>query len=275
MNSKVSQNQVVLVTGATSGMGMDIAKRLQKEGYKVYGAGRKVENLKGVLSESAFALAMDLTNEKSIEDAVNQVIQTEHRIDVLINCACYGQYGAIEDVPMDIARKQMEVNLFGLARLTQLCLPIMRERRAGKVINISSIGGKIYTPLGGWYHASKFALEGWSDVLRNEVRSFGIDVIVVEPGGIETAWGTIASLEAKRFSGEGPYRRFVSSFLEAKSKLGTASSPSVISDIVLRVLNTANPKPRYAGGQLAHSLLFLRWLLPDRLFDRIIMSSFK
>ena len=275
MKLKDKQKQVVIVTGATSGMGMDIAKRLLKEGYIVYGAGRRTEKLDALVNEGAFALSLDLTNENTIEEAVKHIVKKEHRIDVLVNCAGYGQYGAIEDVPMVEARRQLEVNLFGLARLTQLCLPMMRERNAVKIINISSIGGKIYTPLGGWYHASKFALEGWSDVLRNEVRGFGIDVVVIEPGGIETEWGSIAALEAERFSGNSPYRKLVSSFLEAKSKLGAAPSPSVISDIVLKALTADKPKPRYVGGQLARPLLFLRWLLSDCMFDRIIMSSFR
>lgn len=271
----VTDNQpVALVTGASSGMGSDFALRLLGEGYHVFGAARRVERMQSIVASGGAAIAMDLADEDSIARGVNEVIQARGRLDVLVNCAGYGQYGAIEDVPIALARRQMEVNLFGLAHLTQLCLPHMRARGRGRIVNVSSIGGKIYTPLGGWYHASKFALEGWSDVLRNEVRSFGIDVIVLEPGGVRSEWSDIAAKEAKRWSGDGAYAELVRSFEKAQPQLGTAPGPSVISTLLVRALKAKRPHSRYVGGQMAWPLLLLRRWLPDRWFDRLVMSAF-
>ena len=206
---------------------------------------------------------------------MQQLLQQTGRLDVLINCAGYGQYGALEDVPIELARRQLEVNLFGLARLTQLCLPTMRAQGAGRIINVSSIGGKIGTPLGGWYHASKFALEGWSDVLRNEVSGFGIAVVVIEPGGIETEWSDIAAKEARRHSGDGAYGKLVLSFEKAQAGMTSLPAAAVISQLVLKAIKARRPRPRYVGGYLAKPLLLLRHWLSDRAFDRLIMTSFR
>ncbi len=227
-----------------------------------------------IVSAGALSLAMDVTDDASMVAGVEAVIRQHGRIDVLINNAGYGQYGAIEDVPMDLARRQMEVNLFGLARLTQLCLPHMRQRKSGTISNILSIGDKIFTPLGGWYHASKFALEGWSDVLRNEVRSFGIDVMVIEPGGVRSEWSGIATEEAERLSGNGPYAKLVVSFKKAQAGMRTAPPPAVISDLIVKALNSRRPKTRYSAGLMARPMLLLRQWLSDRMFDRFIMTAF-
>ena len=136
----------------------------------------------------AALLKLDLTDDASIVAAVNAIKSEAGRIDVLVNNAGYGSYGALEDVPLSEGRRQFEVNVFGLARLCQLVLPMMRAQKSGKIVNITSIGGKIWEPLGGWYHATKFAVEGLSDCLRVEVAPFGIDVIVIEPGAIRTEW---------------------------------------------------------------------------------------
>jgi NAD(P)-dependent dehydrogenase (short-subunit alcohol dehydrogenase family) len=265
---------VALITGASSGMGKDFALRLLLEGYVVYGAARRVERMQDIVEAGGVALEMDVTDEVSMVSGVERVLREQGRLDVLVNNAGYGQYGAIEDVPIDLARRQMEVNLFGLARLTQLCLPAMRSRRQGRIINISSIGGKVFTPLGGWYHASKFALEGWSDVLRNEVRPFGIHVVVIEPGGVQSEWSDIASGEAERFSGSGPYAKLVASFRRAQGRL-SAPPPSVISDLVVRALKARRPQSRYVGGLFARPMLVLRFLLSDKMFDRLIMTAFR
>lgn len=156
----MTQNrQVALVTGASSGMGKDFALRLIAEGYVVYAAARRMERMSDIAAAGGVPLAMDVTDDTQMTAAVGRIIAEQGRIDVLINNAGYGQYGALEDVPLAEGRRQMEVNLFGVARLTQLCLPHMRARRFGRIFNISSIGGKFALPMGGWYHASKFALE--------------------------------------------------------------------------------------------------------------------
>lgn len=274
MNASTNQ-PVALITGATSGMGQDIALRMLAEGYRVYGAGRRSERLQPIIEQGGIGLVMDMNDDASIVAGVAQLLRESGRLDVLVNCAGYGQYGALEDVPLELARRQMEVNLFGLARLTQLCLPTLRAQASGLIINVSSIGGKIATPLGGWYHASKFALEGWSDVLRNEVRSFGIKVVVIEPGGIETEWGGIASEEAKRHSGDGPYQKLVQAFAVAQSRMTNLPPAAVITQLVMRAVKASNPRTRYVGGYLAKPLLILRRWLSDRNFDRLIMSSFR
>lgn len=270
-----SERRVALVTGASSGMGKDFALRLIEEGYVVYGAARRVDRMADITAAGGQVLAMDVTDDDAMTAAVARIISERGRIDILINNAGYGQYGALEDVPMDEARRQLETNLFGAARLTQLCLPHMRSHRYGRIINISSIGGKIAGPLGGWYHASKFALEGYSDALRNEVRSFGIDVVVIEPGGIASEWSQIATQQGLHYSADGAYAKLASKFSELQGKLGKLPPPSVISDLIVIALKAKHPKPRYHGGFLAGPMLFLRRHLSDRMFDRLVWAALR
>ena len=178
--------RTALVTGASSGIGQDTARKLQALGYTVYGAARRTDRLRALAADGIRPLTMDVTDDASMSAGVNRILEETGRIDVLVNNAGYGSFGAIEDVPMNEARRQLEVNVFGLARLTQLVAPHMRAQGSGTIINISSIGGRLTTPLGGWYHATKYAVEALSDALRMELRPFGIDVVVVEPGGIRT-----------------------------------------------------------------------------------------
>ena len=197
---------------------------------------------------------------------------------MLVNNAGFGSYGALEDVPIDDARYQFEVNVFGLARLTQLVLPGMRERRSGRIINVSSIGGKIYEPLGGWYHATKFAVEGLSDSLRLELRPFGIQVAVIEPGAIRTEWSGIAADNLRKISGDGAYGRQaakVASVLnsaDANPRLG--SPPSVIAEAIEKAATARRPRIRYAVGGGAKPILFARRMLTDRSFDRLMNRVF-
>jgi NAD(P)-dependent dehydrogenase (short-subunit alcohol dehydrogenase family) len=172
-------------------------------------------------------------------------------------------------------RRQMETNLIGAARLIQLCLPHMRALGRGKILNISSIGGKLATPMGGWYHASKFALEGYSDALRNEVAQFGIDVVVIEPGGVASEWARIASDEALRYSGSGAYAGMAHKFNDLQKQQTQVPGPQVISDLIVKALKAKRPKARYHGGFLAGPMLFLRYILSDRLFDRMIMMAMR
>ncbi len=198
-------DRVALVTGASSGIGAATARRLARAGFVVYGAARRLDRLAELSGDGVRPLPLDVTADDSMTAAVEQVLADTGRIDVLVNNAGYGSYGAIEDVPMDEARRQIEVNLFGLARMTQLVIPGMRVRGGGRIVNVTSMGGKITTPFGGWYHASKFAVEGLPDALRTELAPFGIDVVVIEPGGTRTEWGGIAMDTAQAASGDGPY----------------------------------------------------------------------
>jgi len=182
---------VLLITWASAGMWKDMALTLAKEWHTVYGAARRLEKMQDIVDAWWYALKVDVTNDADMTTAVDKIITTEGRIDVLVNNAWFSMAGAIEDVSMEDARRQMDVNLFGLARLTQLVLPHMRERSSWTIINISSVWGKVGLPLWGWYHASKFAVEGLSDCLRGEVAQFGIDVVVIQPGAIKTDFGGV------------------------------------------------------------------------------------
>jgi NAD(P)-dependent dehydrogenase (short-subunit alcohol dehydrogenase family) len=269
----ISTKPIALVTGASSGIGKDIARRLLSEGYEVYAGARRVERMADLAEAGAVVFALDVTDDVSMEAAMAGMIAASGRVDVLINAAGYGQYGALEDVPMAEARRQLETNLIGAARLIQLCLPTMRAQRSGRILNISSIGGKLAMPLDGWYHASKFALEGYSDSLRNEVRQFGIDVIVIEPGGIESEWGDIAATGAKQVSGNGAYADMVAKF--AKTQGLKTPPPSVVSDMVMRALKAKRPATRYSDGLAARPLLFLRKILSDRMLDRLMLLALR
>lgn len=273
----MSNKKVILITGASAGMGKETAKLLAQKGYIVYGVARRTEKMKDLVKSGIHTLAMDITNDQSMVQVVEKIIATEKRIDVLINSAGFGSHGAIEDVPIEDARYQLEVNVFGLARLTQLVLPYMRKNRFGKIINISSIAGKVAGPYGGWYHASKFALEGLSDSLRNEVKQFGIDVIVIEPGAIKSEWSNIAADNLRKTSGneKSAYKKGALAFAKVIEKSETkASDPKVIVDLIYKAIEAKNPKARYAGGHMAKAGLFMRKILSDKLLDRAIKSQF-
>lgn len=272
----MKKNKVVLVTGASSGIGKATAQKLLDDGHTVYVAARRVEKMQVLEDQGAISIKMDITKEEDIQKVV-QTIHDEHDcVDVLINNAGYAIYGAVEDTDIDDARHQFEVNLFGLARLTQLILPKMREKGSGTIINMSSMGGKIYTPLGAWYHASKHALEGWSDCLRLEVAPFGIDVVIIEPGIIETEFGDVMSGPMMERSGDTAYSDLAKSMSEASEESynkGNGSPPSVIADIISKAVASNKPKTRYAKGKFAKLMIFLRKILPDRIFDKAVLSQ--
>lgn len=271
----VGTKRVALVTGASSGLGKDFALRLLSEGYAVYGAARRTERMRDIEAAGGVALEMDVTDDATMVTATDRIIREQNQIDVLINNAGYGQMGALEDVPIEEGRRQMEVNLIGAARLVQLCLPHMRAQKFGKIVNISSIGGKISTPLAGWYHASKFALEGYSDALRMEVQPFGIDVIVIEPGGTDTEWIPIALAQAQRYSGQSAYGTLVAAMLKSSTWQRKMPPPQVITDLLVKALAAKRPRTRYQGGATAGITLLLKRFLPDRMFDRLMMTAMR
>ncbi|MFE0688955.1 oxidoreductase [Streptomyces xiamenensis] len=268
--------KTALVTGASSGIGEATALKLRELGFTVYGAARRTDRLQSLAERDIRPLTMDVTDEDSLRAGVDRIVTDTGRIDALINIAGYGSYGALEDVPMDEARRQFEVNVFGALRLTQLVLPHMRAQRAGTIVNITSMGGKIYTPLGGWYHGTKFALEALSDCLRLEAKPFGIDVVVIEPGGIATEWGAIAADKLEEASGSGPYEaqaKAVASSLRSEANASRNSPPSVIADAIGKAVTARRPKTRYATGFGAKPLISLRRVLPDRAFDTVISRA--
>ncbi|MDP4152774.1 MAG: oxidoreductase [Bacillota bacterium] len=265
--------RVALITGASSGIGFETALKLKENGFTVYGAARRTEKLQALTEKGIQTLPLDVTDEASMVSCVDTILQKEGRIDVLVNNAGYGSYGAIEDVPMEEARRQIDVNLFGLARMTQLVLPSMRKNRFGKIVNISSMAGKVHTPFGGWYHAAKFALEGFSDCLRIELAPFGIDVIIIEPGAIKTDWGIIAADNLKKASANGAYAAAADSSADGLKKMYMGNSitkPEVIAATIAKAVTSARPKSRYLLGYGAKMSVFARRVLSDRMYDRMI-----
>jgi NAD(P)-dependent dehydrogenase (short-subunit alcohol dehydrogenase family) len=266
-------NKIALVTGASAGIGEATVSALIGAGYTVFAAARRLDRMAALAAQGATLLRLDLTDDASIVATVEAIKSSAGRLDVLVNNAGYGSYGALEDVPLEEARRQFEVNVFGLARLSQLVLPMMRAQKSGKIVNVSSIGGKIWEPLGSWYHATKFAVEGLSDSLRVEVEPFGIDVIVIEPGAIRTEWAGIAADGLRRFSGKGAYAAYAENharMLDSTETSKLPSPPEVVAKTIVRAVTARRPKTRYATGGGAHAILFLRKILPDRLFDRLI-----
>ncbi len=260
---------VALVTGASSGIGAAAVHALAAAGFTVYGAARRTDRIPA----PAIPVALDLADAASIEAAVQTVLAKEGRVDALVNNAGYGSYGAIEDVPLAEARRQFEVNLFGMAQLIQLVLPTMRAQGSGRIVNVSSMGGKFASAFGGWYHATKFAVEALTDSLRQEVAPFGIQAVVIEPGAIDTEWGGIAMESGVAMSGAGAYGeriRRMAARLSTPGSVMQGSKPAVIGDAIRRAVTARRPRTRYAVGAGAKPMIAIRRLLPDRAFDSLI-----
>ncbi len=261
-----------LLTGASSGIGYESALKLVGQGHKVYGAARRTARMEPLREKGIVPIPMDLTDEASLAAGVQSVIAAEGRIDVLVNNAGYGYLGAIENVPMAEARRQLEVNLFGLARLTQLVLPYMRAQRSGRIINLSSIAGKAVIPFGGWYNVSKFSVEALSDALRMEVRPFGIKVSIIEPSGIKTPWGIIAAENLEASSRGTDYEASGLKMAGVLNQIYTSnllSLPTAISKAISRAVNARRPRVRYRAGMGASIFIGLHALLPARWWDAI------
>jgi NAD(P)-dependent dehydrogenase (short-subunit alcohol dehydrogenase family) len=265
--------KVALITGASSGIGEQTVKGLLDAGYVVYAGARRIDRMQSLAGVGARLMSLDVSDEVSMSAAVKRIVDEQGRIDVLVNNAGYGSYGALEDVPQEEARRQFEVNLFGLARLIQLALPTMRAQRSGTIVNVSSIGGVFGEPFGSWYHATKFAVEGLSDSLRTELHPFGIHVVVIQPGAIITEWNTIAREGLLKYSGNGAYRdsaRAHVKFLAEADRGSVPSPPSVVAKVIVEAVQARRPMTRYAVGGGAKALLFIRSLLSDRAFDAIM-----
>lgn len=272
------KKKIILITGASSGIGKASAIKLLKEGHIVYGASRRVGKMKELEDLGGQVLEMDVMKYETISKGIEKIIKDHDRIDVLFNNAGFGLYGPVETLSIEQAKYQFEVNLFGLARATQLVLPHMRKQGSGLIMNTSSAGGRIYSPLGAWYHASKHAVEGWSDCLRIELQQFGIHVVVIEPGLIDTEITSVLVGPMIESTRNNAYQDMADKIEAALSKLGPQkklSPPSVIADIVAEAVNATKPKTRYLAGKRAKTSIFIRKWFGDRVFDRIIMSRIK
>ncbi|MGW7535996.1 oxidoreductase [Amycolatopsis sp. NPDC054798] len=263
--------KVCLVTGASSGIGLATALELRNAGHTVYGAARRVHRMEPLRAAGGHVLKMDAREPQDLDRAVGTVLAEQGRIDVLVNNAGTVLHGAAEDVPLDLARDQFEVNLFAPARLVQLVLPAMREQRSGTIVAMSSIGGEISLPLGAWYYAAKHALEAYSDTLRMEVAPFGIDVVIVQPGIIRTEFEDQTAAQLREFSGHGAYRDMAEAMAKrGETGLADGSDPSVVAQAVRTAVEADRPDTRYAVGWQAETLLKLNRTLPDREFDDLV-----
>ncbi len=270
-------SKTVLITGASAGIGEATARQMAGEAYTVYAAARRLEKMEPLKKLGCIPLKMDITKEEDIQSVVKRIEKDQGGVDILINNAGYGLNGAVEEVSLEEARRQFDVNLFGLARLTQLVLPKMREKREGCIVNVSSAAGRTIGVLAAWYYATKHALEGWSDCLRYELRPFNIRVVIIEPGAIATEFADVAVNPMLERARGGPYAETAQKLtraLENMRESGNMSQPSVIADAILKAVKARNPKRRYVAGKYAGTILFVRrWLgdgMQERLLDRML-----
>ena len=244
--------KVILITGASSGIGFDSAQELARQGHKVYAAARRTELMEPLKHNGVVTMRMDVTNSQSMADGVKAVLDAEGR------------------VTMEEARRQVEVNVFGLAELCKLVLPVMRKQGSGRIINTSSIAGKTVLPFGAWYHVSKYSVEALSDALRMEMKPFGVDVVLIEPGGIKTDWGIIAAKHLAESSKGTAYEEDAlrEAKLIHKGYSGNyLSAPKVVTRAISRAVNSQRPRARYRIGSGAFIMVFLHTVLPTRWWD--------
>jgi NAD(P)-dependent dehydrogenase (short-subunit alcohol dehydrogenase family) len=285
-------SRAVLVTGCSSGIGRATAAVLAGSGWVVYATARRPEALDELAAAGCRVLRLDVTDEESRAAAVAEVTAAEGAVGVLVNNAGFSQSGPVEAVALDDARRQFETNFFGPARLTQLVLPGMRAQGWGKVVNISSMGGRLTFPGGGYYHATKYALEALSDALRFEVAGFGVDVVLVEPGFIRTGFSDAAAATIERPAGAGasggsgdavedPYRDFTAGLLTSTREVyrrgvlsRLAGDPDDVAEVVRRAITAPTPKARYPVTASARILRALRVALPDRAWDGLVGRQF-
>ena len=267
------EQKVVLITGTAYGIGKSTAELLIDKGHIVYGGDILVEENLYLNDIGGTALEMDVTNQEHIDKAINQIISEQGRVDVLVNNAGLGVYGAIEDVSMEDIYYQYDVNLFGLARVTKAVLPYMREKESGLIINISSVLGETYGPLAGWYLSTKHALEGWSDALRVELKEFDIDVVVVQPGAINTNFSNVTKTYIDKYRENSAYQHLYGEPITdtGNEVLSNQSDPIVIAKVINKAINAKNPKTRYAAGAYSKIGIFLRKIMTDKMFDRFIL----
>lgn len=270
----------VLITGCSTGIGRATAERLARAGHRVYASARRLESIADLEGFGCHLLRLDVCDESSMRAAVGEIERKEGAVGVLINNAGYGSEGPFEEVAMDEVRRQFETNVFGLIRLTQLVLPGMRRQRWGKIVNLSSMGGRLVLPGGAFYHATKFAVEALSDALRFEVKAFGVDVIVVEPGAIMTQFGDTAAGRVDACGqNESDYAEFRKALAAGIRRLyaGKPDAMGGVADDVARAIEAAiaarRPKTRYPVTRGARVFMGLRRWLPDRAFDALLRTQ--
>ncbi len=278
----MTRHDPVLISGCSSGIGAATAEMLVRAGHTVYATARRTETLAGLEALGCHALALDVTSEDSMIAAVEAVEADHGKVGTLINNAGYGEYGPIEEADLDRVRTMFETNVFGLARLTQLVLPAMRRSRSGRIVNIGSMGGRITFPVGGFYHASKYAVEAISDALRVEVKPFGIDVILVEPGLIRTNFESRVNESLEMATPPHGEDTAYADLLAASNKNTTGgyandfmtTSPEAVAALILRAVESARPRSRYVVTSAAKALINLRRFGGDRVWDATMRSRY-
>jgi NAD(P)-dependent dehydrogenase (short-subunit alcohol dehydrogenase family) len=271
-------NGPVLITGCSTGIGRATAERLAGSGLTVYATARRPESIQDLEQKGCRTLALDVTDEASMQAAVAAVEEAEGAIGALVNNAGYSQSGAVETIPLDELRRQFETNVFGLVRLCQLVLPGMRKAGRGRIVNVSSMGGKLVFPGGGAYHATKFAVEAISDALRFEVRGFGVHVSIIEPGLIRTSFGETAVGSVPKE--DGPYAEFNTAvaantagvYEGPLSRLG--AGPDAVAKAIEKAITARRPRTRYPVTASARFFMAQHALLPDRAWDAVVGTSF-
>ena len=271
-------SKAVLITGCSTGIGRATAEHLAARGWTVYATARKLDSIRDLEARGCGLLEVDVTDEELMAGAVRAVEEAEGAVGVLVNNAGYSQSGAIEQVPLEQVRRQFETNVFGLIRMCQLVLPSMRRQAYGRIVNLSSMGGKLTFPGGGIYHATKHAVEAVSDALRFEVRGFGVDVVTIEPGLIKTQFAetAVGSIEVR----EGPYAEFeqavanstAGAYEGAVGRLG--GGPESVARAIERAISARRPRARYRVTPSAGLLMGIRRILPDRGWDAFLRTSF-
>jgi NAD(P)-dependent dehydrogenase (short-subunit alcohol dehydrogenase family) len=273
-------SKAVLITGCSSGIGWATAKYLSDGGWRVYATARNVEKIAPLEESGCRLLAIDVTDENSMASAVEEVEREEGAIGALVNNAGYSQSGAVEAVPMEKVRAQFETNVFGLVRMCQLVLPGMRRQGYGRIVNLSSMGGKLTFPGAGFYHASKYAVEAVSDALRYEVEGFGIKVSIIEPGLIRTGFAD-AAVGSMDNEDDGPYAGFDEAVARATTEnyekgpiSRLAGEPEAVAQAIEQAISARSPRSRYAVTPSAHLLIGLRRLLPDGAWDATLRTTY-
>jgi NAD(P)-dependent dehydrogenase (short-subunit alcohol dehydrogenase family) len=279
-NAPPAASRAVLITGCSTGIGRATALHLAGAGWPVWATARRVETLTDLEAAGCRTLALDVTDEDSMRAAVEAVEREHGAVGVLVNNAGYSQSGAVEEVPLDAVRRQFETNVFGAVRLCQLVLPGMRRQRWGKIVNMSSMGANFVFPGGGFYHATKWALDAVTDALRFEVKGFGVDAIIIQPGLITTEFPTAATASMSD-GDEGPYAKFNRRLAKATAetyekgigvKLG--GPPEAVAKVVEKAITARRPKPRYRVTASAHLLVNQRRIMTDRAWDAMMRSQF-
>ena len=275
----IDKSRPVLITGCSTGIGRATAERLTEKGWNVYATARRPESIEDLEKRGCKTLALDVTKAQSMQRAVAKVAK-DGPIGGLVNNAGYSQSGAIETIPMESVRRQFETNVFGLMRMCQLCLPSMREAGSGRIVNLSSMGGKLTFPGGGVYHATKHAVEALSDALRFEVKGFGVDVVVIEPGLIITEFGETAAGSVGEIDEHGPYSEFNSEVARVTANAYTGpmarlgAGPEAVAAKIEKALSTGRPATRYKVTASARMMLGTRSLMTDRMWDRMVSSQY-